>query len=262
MFGALNKKLLAAAKAAAMERPCPNCGQKFKPFADREFTSWSDFNQPCTCPKCGHAYSIGELAQSPEDQKANPRGPFSRPHDSRIECRQPAPHQLAFHIPSLGRWGAWLLIAIIWNVVSWPIFLSFVATIGAPGFKLPPLLWMSVFVTAGIGLIYAALRHRYGTTLLELSPETVRLQRTLLGTSRNSEVPTSDVRHVSKTVFYSQNYQPVYGIEINASSRKLRFGSALTDDEKNWLCWEIQEFVRVHARRTAVDPAVQALTRR
>jgi hypothetical protein len=262
MFGALKKKLLAAAKAAAMERPCPNCGQKFKPFADRELTSWSDFNQPCTCPNCGQSFTLQELTRSPDDQKANPKGPFARPFESRIDRRQPAPHQLEFHIPPRGRWGAWLFLAIFWNIISWPIFLGFVGTIGTPKFKLPPLLWMSVFVIAGIGLIYVALRHRYGSTLLELTPETIRLQRALLGTRKNHKVPTSEVRNVSKVQFYSQNYQPVYGIEINASRRRLRFGTALSDDEKNWLCWEIQEFVRVHARQISVDPAVQALTRR
>lgn len=262
MFGALKKKLLAAAKAAAMERPCPNCGQKFKPFSDREFTSWSDFNQPCTCPKCGHAYTIEELARKPEDQEANPKGPFARPHESLIECRQPAPHQLTFYIPPRGRWGIWLFLAIFWNFISWPIFLGFLASIGTPQFKLQPLLVTSVFVIGGLLLIIVALRHRYGSTTLELTPETIRLQRGLFGTRRNYEVLTAEVRSVSKTVFYTQNYQPVYGIQIEAFRRRLRFGSALSDDEKNWFCWEIQEFVRIHARQAAVDPAVQALTRR
>jgi len=262
MFRALNKKLLAVAKAAAMERPCPNCGKKFKPFADREFTSWSDFNQRCTCPKCGHAYAIEELAQSPDDQNANPKGPFARPIDSRIDRRQPVPHQLEFHIPPRGRWGALLFIAIVWNVVSWPNFLAVVATIGTSKFQASPLIWLSLFVMAGLSLIYLALRGRYGSTLLELTPKTIRLQRTLFGSGRNQEVFTTDVRSVSKALLYTTNYQPVYDIKINAMRRHLRFGSQLTDDEKNWLCWEVQEFVRVHSVQTAVSPEVKALSDR
>jgi hypothetical protein len=262
VFRALNKKLLAVAKTAAMERPCPNCGKKFKPFADREFTSWSDFNQPSACPKCGHAYTIEELARSPDDAKANPRGPFARPFESRIERRQPAPHQLEFHIPPHGRWGAWLFIAIVWNLIAWPNFFGLVATIGTPAFQPQPFMWLSLFVITGLGLIYVALRQRYGSTLLELTPGTMRLQRTLFGASRSHDVYTAEVRNVSKVLFYTKNYQPVYGIEIKTMRRQLRFGSALTEDEKNWLCWEIQEFVRAHANQASVDPAVQALTRR
>ena len=262
MFRALNNKLLAVAKAAAMERPCPNCGKKFKPFADREFTSWSDFNQRCTCPKCGHAYAIEELARSLDDQKANPKGPFPRPFDSRIERRQLAPHQLEFRIPPRGRWGAWLFIAIVWNVIAWPNFLAAAATIGTATFQAPSLIWLSLFVIAGLGLIYLALRQRHGSTLLELTPKTIRLQRNLFGSSRRDEVDTVDVRSVSKVLLYTTNYQPVYEIKINAMRRHLRFGSVLTDDEKNWLCWEIQEFVRVHSVQAAVSPDVKALTDR
>lgn len=261
MFGSLNKKLLNLARAAAMERDCPNCGKKFKPYAGREFTSWSEFNQSCTCPNCGRSYTIEELARKPEEREANPKGPFARPPESRIERRQPAPHQVAFHLPAYGRWGPWLLLAIVWNIFTWPVIRGFLENIGARENKLPLVLGTSLFVAAGIGLIYVALRHRYGSTLLELTPGTIRLQRTLLGAKRTHEVLTSDVCNISKVVFYSQNYQPVYGIEIAASRRRLRFGSTLTDDEKNWLCWEIQEYVRVHGGHAEVSAAVQALTR-
>jgi hypothetical protein len=258
MFGALKKKLLAAIKAAAMERPCPNCGQKFKPFADRELTSWSDLKQPCTCPKCGHSSTFEELAQSAVDQKVNPKGPFARPLESCIERRQPASHELAFYIPPHGRWGIWLFGAFLWNLISWTIFLGF---LGRPEFPPLAVVMASLFVIIGLGLIFVALRHRYGSTLVELTPETIRLRRGLFGIRRDYEVRTSEVHHISKTVFYTQSYLPVYGIEIKTSRRRLRFGSSLTEDEKNWLRWEIQEFVRAHSRQTAIDPAVQSLIR-
>jgi hypothetical protein len=49
---------------------------------------------------------------------------------------------------------------------------------------------------------------------------------------------------VQKKEFYQKNYRPVYGIEIKASNGKIRFGSALTEEEKSWLCWEIREFIK------------------
>ena len=32
-----------------------------------------------------------------------------------------------------------------------------------------------------------------------------------------------------------------------SNTGKIRFGSILTEDEKNWLCWEIREFIQLYA---------------
>lgn len=245
-----------------MERPCPKCGHKFKPFADREFTSWSDFNQPCNCPKCGASFTFKELAATDEDKKANPEGPFQRPIESRIECQSASGDRLVFHIPSAGRWGIWLLVAIVVNLIAWPMLVGTIGNMQAKGFQLGSFVFISFFVIAGIRLAYEAVRQRFGSAMLELSPGTVRLQRSLLGRNKSHQIPAADVQAVSKVLFYSQNYQPVYGIEINAGRRSIRFGSSLSDDEKNWLCWEIREYLRQHSRQAAVDPAVEALVRR
>jgi hypothetical protein len=187
-----------------------------------------------------------------KEPDANPEGPLSRPSGSRIERRQPVAHRLVFHLPAHGRWGPWLFVAIPWNVLSVLVVSGFFAEIGSRQDKLPLTLGTCLFVIAGIALIYHALRHRYGSTLLELAPESIRLQRALLWVRKTDEVPTAEVRRVAKVQLYTRNYQPLYGIEIDTPRRRIRFGSSFTDDEKDWLCWEIQEFLRAHASQPFV----------
>jgi hypothetical protein len=54
----------------------------------------------------------------------------------------------------------------------------------------------------------------------------------------------SEVRRVSKVEFYKLYGQPVFGIVIETGDDCLRFGTTLSDEERDWLCWEIEEFVR------------------
>jgi hypothetical protein len=263
MFGALNKKILAALKDAAMERPCPNCGEKFKPFADREITSLSDLSQRCTCPACRASFTLKELAARRPEEDANPEGPFQRPADSRVERRgDEAGGRVEFHVPSAGRWGLWVIVPIVWNLFALPAFAAALSTIGKKEFNLWAFVFYSLFAAVGVRIALYAIRHRYGSTTLELRPETIRLQRSLFRTTSSREVATPDVLTVSKVVAYTRNYQPVHAIEIRGDRSRIRFGSSLTDDEKNWLCWEVREYVRIHGWRVPIDPAVQILTRR
>lgn len=262
MLGALKKIFLAVAKDAAVERTCPKCSHHFKPLADREVTSWSDFTQACTCPACGASLTAQELMRTREQDDANPEGPFRRPLESRIERQSSAGDRLTFYIPSAGCWDLSVIIPIVVNLFAWPLLLGAVSSIGTRNFSPFALLFASLLAIVAVRITYWALRRRYGSTLLELSPETVRLQRSLWNIQKNRELATADVQKVSKVQFYTRDYKPVYGIEIAAGCRRIRFGSSLTDDEKNWLCWEIREYLRLHSARATVSPAVEALVRR
>ena len=112
-------------------------------------------------------------------------------------------------------------------------------------------LYFAVFLLVGIRFAYAALRTRFASHLLYLSPEFIRIQRQLFGKSKNIDLVTSNVTTVHKAEFYRHDYQPVYGIEIKSNSGKIRFGSILTEDEKNWLCWEIREFIKPYTTSLA-----------
>ena len=66
---------------------------------------------------------------------------------------------------------------------------------------------------------------------------------------------TSPKVTVSQQVFYSQNYQPVYGVEIRNSEGKLRFGTALGAEEKAWLVTEVRDVLGRGDERRSDDPS-------
>ena len=193
--------------------------------------------------------------------ETNPDGPFPKPPGSRVEFRQNGPEQIAFYLPPAERsgWIPWIFAPVIWSAITLPYFLWVLATMGPNALWRPSSLFISLLVVAaGLGLTYAVVRYFFSSTWLELNPERICFRRTLFGRNRSRNIPLAEVKRVWKVAFYSINYQPVYGIEIKARRRKIRFGSSLSEDEKNWLCWEIGEFVDRH--QVALDPAVAALT--
>ena len=226
---------------------CPKCRHQFHPFRERPLTSWND---KIVCPECGYEVALKESLATQRALKLNPTGPFPRPVETKIEKKTVTETQLLFAIPASGRWGGLLSFCILWNAISWSGFLVCLHHVKSnqPWFVV---LFVAVFPLIGIGLAYAALRARFSTHLLYLSPEFIRLQRQLFGRRKNFDLVTADVTTVLKAPFYQQNYQPVYGIEIKSNSGKIRFGSILTEDEKNWLCWEIREFIKPYTTSLA-----------
>ena len=243
MFDALKKGAMRWVGARMKEFVCPKCGCKFQPFRERELTSWND---KIVCPQCSHEVALRDALQTQKDAMVNPSGPFAQPADTKIQRETVSETQLLFFIPASGRWGGLLFFSIFWNAISWLIFGGFLFAHAQrqSWFALPI---VALFPLIGIGLAYAAARARFAVHLLYLSPDRIRLQRQLFGRSRNFDLATGSVTGVRKAEFYRRNYQPVYGVEIKSASGKIRFGSVLTDDEKNWLCWAIREFIRPYA---------------
>ena len=242
MARSFKKMALDLAQRAMKSVACPKCGTTFTPFAGRELTKFSELQERVPCPKCGHAFAMIAISGSgTAEANANPPGPFAKPVDSRIEMVSD-PGEWRFNIPrSKGGWTL-LVFAIIWNAFTVPIAAGFFMMRGK-SHDGPPVLLVALFPAAGAVLLYWALRLKLATHVLTLSPQVVRLRRLFL-LRRNYEVPTHEVGSVRKTVFYTQNHKPVFGIEITAGNRRIRFGSQLTDGEKNWIAWQIRDFAR------------------
>ena len=240
--------LLNLLRGLAVAVPCPKCGHKFKPFAEHGFTHVSEIMGRFPCPKCGYRFAIGEDAKShSQEARYNPPGPLAKPADSRIERSAPSDHELLFYMPRSGKAGFLAVFAGIWNAMMLPLF-YFGVVRGQFQFDRPTLgvkIFISVFAAVGLGLIYGALRVKFSTHLLYLSSELIRMQRLLLLRSTYNLKP-ADVMHVKLVEAYSNNDRKIYCIEISAGLRQIRFGSALRDDEKQWLAWEIREFLRHH----------------
>ncbi|MEA3207742.1 MAG: hypothetical protein QOE70_799 [Chthoniobacter sp.] len=242
----------------AVHVACPRCGFRFKPFADHTFTRLSEIMGRFPCPKCGHRFAIGEDQKTAsEDAKFNPPGPFAQPADSRIERRAPSDRELLFYIPPSGRAGFLLLFSIFWNIFMAPLFFFMVVrgNLGDQTVALGPKVIVSLFFLIGVWLTYFALHERFASHLLYLSPELVRMQRKLVLKS-NSDLSPAEILTVKKVTIYTQNDSAVRGIELSAGLRLIRFGSALLEDEKDWLAWEIRNYLRQHgATQLPPEPA-------
>lgn len=230
---------------AVKEFVCPECGFKFQPFLGGNIpTSWQE---KIVCPQCGHGVPMSSVMKVQRDVKVNPPGPFEQPSQTKIERKQVSESELLFYLPASGKWGFPLFFAIVWNAISWPAFTTAFLSVVHGKERWSILLFVAIFPLVGAGVAYWSLRSRFAVHLLYLSPDRIRLQRQLFGRRKNFDLMTSRVDSVRKVEFYQQNYQPVYGIEIKSPDGKIRFGSLLSDNEKNWLCWEIREFMKPYA---------------
>ncbi len=242
MIGTLKRGLLKLAQSAAQELTCPRCQHRFKPFTAAPPETFAELTKAVPCPKCAHTFRFDDGVKASVEAKANPPGPFPKPVDSRIEMVAENGAWL-YQIPRPRKWHGLLWMALMWNLIVGVILTALILEPGGLRQKPAELLLMGLFPAVGLGLLYAGLRLSFACHQLALGPQTVRLRRKVF-LHKDYELPVSDLTDVRKKEFYSQNYQPIYGIEIAAGERKIRFGSALTEDEKNWLCWQIREFAR------------------
>ena len=221
---------------------CPGCDEVFAPFAGRELTPVPDPEQNVTCPKCSEAFPLSEGISARDAEALSALVPAAKPADTRIELTG----ENGAWVYSIPRertpWGL-LGAAVFVNVIVWANLIAVVATRNAKGHPPRGLAILALFAIGAVAFLYWVVRKGFATYRLALSPQAVRLERKLIS-RRVQELPLAEITSVAKAVFYTQNYQPVYGLEIQAGARRIRFGSGLREDEKNWLCWEIREFVR------------------
>ena len=240
MFASLKKVAFQFASSQIKDFTCPKCGLTFAPFKDHDLTSFSD---DVVCPKCDFTMPFKAAMATQAEVKANPPGPCERPEGSRIERKVVSATELLFYIPATGSSRGLLFLGGLCSVISLTVFLFILSK--DPDWK--PLTLSTAFIAVGAGLVYAGFRMAFAVHLLYLSPERIRLQRQLFKRSKNFDLTTSRLTTVKKAEFYQENYKPVYGLLIASPEGKIRFGSTLMEEEKNWLRWEIREFVKDYA---------------
>lgn len=245
MFRALRRKIFEKLWVDNSAYACPKCGQSIELHFEKNIT----LKGPTVRPRCEISIPAGELLQLKPDPSVIPSHSFPLPAVTRIEKLAVSQNEFVYSIPASGNSG-WALIpggiltAI--NVLS-TLHLLFTGT-----FKnffseggMDRLFLFAVSWIVGLHILYAGLRSKFARHLLYLGTDQIRLNRELYGRTKKYSLSITDDTKVSKEVFYTQNYQPVYGIEISSGKKqKIRFGSTLNDIEKTWLCAEIQEHLR------------------
>jgi len=198
------------------------------------------------CPQCGFQAGLLEWIKSRSDLRKLPDGPVAKPEGTKIMIQDLPDDEQVYRIPRAGKFGASTGFGILWTAFSFIFVFVFIFGGAAQRGDIPFFVYgiLILFPAIGLGVIYAGLLQNLSKRMLYIGHQTVRIQTDLFGWKKVNDIPTVSVSFVGRMTFYTQNHQPVYGIEINASGRRIRFGSALTDSEQKWLCQEIKDRIK------------------
>jgi hypothetical protein len=228
------------AKLKGGELACPECGGAAGKFPE----SW---DMLMICPSCGTRASLSEWAanSTPEKKVWISEQP---PAGTKIRRESLGSETVIWHIPAVGKFGFFMFFSVFWLIITGIVsggFLFAFLTGGKiegnmPGWVIIP--FFGIFWAVGLGMLYAAFRQKYMRQSVTFGSDQITLQKILFGKTSEKSLLRSSISSVSQKEFYQQNYKPIYGIEIRGSDGKIRFGSALTAEEKIWL---VTDFNRV-----------------
>ncbi len=234
---------MAAAKGGLI---CPGCGARKTDLA-------SSGTNIFHCAVCGYDGSAGEwLAAKSTGGGEIHVNPDSPPPGTKITRRKSPGGTVEWDIPASGKSGGLLSFAAIWNgfmlLTSAAIIPSALAgnlhvAHGRAGPAWMPAAILLLFWAVGLGMLYAGLRAKYANLRISVGAGEVKMARDMFGRTKTKVLVWKDVTEIQKKVFYQQNYQPVYGVEIKGKGGKLRFGSTLTEEEKSWLVADLRRVV-------------------
>lgn len=200
-----------------------------------------DADTTMRCSSCG--FEAFPDAWTPKVDGVLQGKPDDIPANTKIRREKYGPRDCVWHFPAAGKWSFFFYFGLIWTtfttIMASVFFLASSKGEGPEQRWLLPL-FFSVFFAVGIGCLYVAFRHKYAQHRLTVSRDRIVLRRELFGRVTEKSILTSSVTAVEQTVFYQQNYQPVYGIEIRGKQRKIRFGTTLEAAEKAWLVADIK----------------------
>lgn len=135
------------------------------------------------------------------------------------------------------------LIPLVWNGFLFVMIWIIVASSSVPTFA--AWLLLSVWLTVGLWMLGTFLLSAASHTHLEIDKQNFRLQRRLMGQCvQKVEGQTKDVNQVKLNgIGLTLDKKPITVCVLKAKLRKHRFGSFLTQMEKEWLMGEITAFL-------------------
>jgi hypothetical protein len=227
-------KLQSLALKVVKSRPCPSCREIVQPQVGAGATVG-------TCPACGTSASLLEWLSGQNDDEGW-ADPDIQPAGSGIVRRELELGTLAWEIPPTGKSHGLMLFSIIW--LGFLVFMTGAGAVEAAksgdlGAWLT-LVFLLPFWAAGLGIGYVALRGKFAKHLLVVSPSEVILVRSLFQRMSRKTLAREAVSGVARVVVYTVNDKPVHGVEVTATNGRLRFGGALSEEEKLWLVADIR----------------------
>jgi hypothetical protein len=199
------------------------------------------------CGRCGTRASAAEWTS--RSQQHPLVGRADQPPPTRITRESTPAAGTTWNIPAAGKFGFFIFFGLFWCLITGVVSGGFLAAFLSGGKiegNFPPWLlipFLGVFWAIGLAMLYLGIREKWLRHRVTVEGGELVLRREMFGRHRDQQLVCSDIRSIGQEVFYSQNYQPIYGIEIKAERAKVRFGSALTTEEKAWLVADLREVI-------------------
>ena len=233
------------------EAECPRCRAQLDvetlaqsqattcPFCEADVSAILSNWQPAETEGLGDTPSTGDWG---ELLRPLPKG-------SRMRVVQSGRDQLVVFIPPGGSGAE----SLWWSALSFAgvlvfITMLFLLTLAAPAQRfqgiffayLVPLLVLGLFWLIALGLGWMAVRLKFAQTLLAVDPQQVVLKTILFGRSRQQELSLANGAECGLRVAYSVNDVPVYAVQVRHEEDAVRFGTNLSQEDKEWLVDEIK----------------------
>lgn len=183
------------------------------------------------------------LGPEPAEFESSPALPGSR-----IQVVEKTADRVVLFIPGGGSNSTGLgCFAIIWNGFM-TVFTGGVLVAGAKQANGPPwpfFLVIALFWTIGLTMAWFAIKMRYERLMLLVDRSRAVLQRTLFNRVKTEEADLAPGASATLVESYKQNDRPVYAVTIEGVGRTLKFGTGLSDPEKDWIVDHVNELLGV-----------------
>lgn len=187
-------------------------------------------------------HPVNSLVSAPEDQSLIPR----QPAGTRVLLEKTR-HELNLDIPPVGFRGETValgLFSLFWNgfLVVWTLG----AAVGGGGFFA---LFSIPFWLIGGGMVIGVVNNILKRVHLHIGPHQFVLEQSLLGRTRRIEGKTADLSGVELQTAYTSNNRPIHVINLIEGVHNHKWGTPLSEVEKNWLVAEINDFLQQQRSR-------------
>lgn len=250
-------KDLALAKGYQMLRGrklgCPDCGTQ---LSLPETLPTEGFSAVIHCSSCAWSDSLSSVTYD-RDRDAVVK---NKPAKSRIR-ESVGVEKATWLIPAKKGINFLLFFAVFWlGVTSFFSYMLWFGDAQLDGGASPLLgkLFVLPFWIVGLGIFYGGLRMSYTDVLIRIDAKKVVLTRSIINRRWHRDIDRKLVEGVELSVSHTQNNRRVYQLEVeNKRGGSIKFGSGLTDDEKNWMLGQLREFLRIESESQAVGYARQ-----
>jgi hypothetical protein len=218
---------------------CRYCGE---PIAE-DFLAKApeEFN----CPQCGQTLRLTEvapeLARPDASQFVLEELVEESPPGSRLQCRLNE-GQLVLYIPpgSSGQTRFMAFFATFWLIITGIVSSGFIGAMlgnggGDHGADIFLVLFFGLFWAVGLGMLYLWYRGRFGKTYVLVERDRLVVKFELAKREKFKEYSFTDSSRASLVVSYEQNHQPVYAVSVSTADKPAKFGTFLSQAEKEWI---------------------------